>query len=289
MVQLIDTAIGFVAIMAVLSLNVKSLTSLFKSYVDYYSANLYAEANALVKELLGNNLEHFADNGHPWIKSINWKSLGEEFLQVDKVNVLLKYLDPNGKSVDPDTLKALVDLRIANLKYGFERRMKNLALSAGLAMCLLCDINALTIWKTLYSDQQLRTTFAHSYADKALNLIDSKEHSAGSVEKTLSKEELQQKTSDFREEMSGFLTDVSFGVGRMWDKPKSASLPPAPHPSNDWKLWLYEFFGSFVTGILVSVGAPYWHDLLRTLSELRKGGSSTPDAAPQKTGPQPAA
>ncbi len=53
MIQLLDTALGFVAIMAMLSLLVKCLTSLIKSYVDYYSGQLHAEVDSLVQGMLG--------------------------------------------------------------------------------------------------------------------------------------------------------------------------------------------------------------------------------------------
>ena len=33
--------------------------------------------------------------------------------------------------------------------------------------------------------------------------------------------------------------------------------------------FFYEFLGSLLTGILLSIGAPYWHDLLRALGNLR--------------------
>jgi hypothetical protein len=64
--------------------------------------------------------------------------------------------------------------------------------------------------------------------------------------------------------METFLADVNFGVGRVWRQ---------GNPPMGGGAFLYEFFGSLMTGILVSVGAPYWHDLLRTLSNLRKSGS----------------
>jgi hypothetical protein len=264
MVQLIDTAIGFVAILAVLSLIVKSLTSLIKSYIDYYSANLHSEANALIEELLGRSLEELSVT-HPWISTINWKSLGEEFLQIDKVKVFVNYLDPTlDLTARTEQLKALVDLHLANLRYEFERRMKNLALASGLGLCLLCNINALTIWKTLYTDQQIRTTFATTYAQKALSLTDSgNKDSSGN--QPLSHDELQEKAKNFKEQVGGFLNDVSFGVGRVW--------------GHDDINYCYEFLGSLLTGVLISVGAPYWHDLLRTLSQLRKGGSDSDSSA----------
>jgi hypothetical protein len=341
MIQLLDTAIGFVAIMAVLSLLVKSLTSLVKSYYDYYSANLHFEVNSLVQGILGKTLDELADANEKfaWIRNVNWKSLGDEILGIEKIKLLLKHLDPNVELKDNE-LQARIDLHVANLKYGFERRMKNLALACGLAMCLLCDINSVTIWKTLYADQQLRTTFATQYADHALKLIDQKapdqadqktgaspgtsaagkspaaenpvaERSATPAAATAPKSalpadpaagatpagedrkwsavELKQKTQRFHDDIQGFFADLSFGLGRIWQPSKPEDPKPGPDPASHWLACLYEFLGALLTGILVSVGAPYWHDLLRTLSELRKGSSGIPDAALQKTGARPAA
>jgi len=177
--------------------------------------------------------------------------------------------------VDEKELQARIDLHVANLKFGFERRMKNLALAAGLAMCLLCDINSLTIWKTLYTDQQLRTTFATDYSKKAMQLIESSKDFPPEQAKTngatatttktptnedkLTKAQLDQKAKDLQGTMENFLADVKFGVGRVWQKPPL-----------DRAAFFFEFLGSLLTGILISIGAPYWHDLLRALSNLRK-------------------
>jgi hypothetical protein len=259
MIQLLDTALGFVAIMAMLSLLVKCLTSLIKNYVDYYSGNLHAEVDSLVQGMLGQSLGALAAT-HTWLNEINWKSLGEEYLTVDKMKVFLQQLEPGW--VDMGDLQSRVDLHVANLRYDFERKMKNLALAAGLAVCLLCNVNSVTIWKTLYTDQQLRTTFAKEYSEKALRLADDAATAASSTKAT-SKEDIEKQAQAFRGSMETFLADVSFGVGRVW----------RGNPPMGGSAFLYEFLGSLLTGILVSIGAPYWHDLLRTLSNLRKSGT----------------
>jgi hypothetical protein len=247
--------------MAMLSLLVKSMVSLVKSYVDYYSGNLHAEVDSLVQGILGRSLASLAA-AHAWIAEINWKSLGEEYLTVDKMKVFLQQIDPAW--VDMGDLQARLDLHRANLQYGFERRMKNLALSAGLGVCLVFNVNSLTIWKTLYTDQQLRTTFAKEYSNKAMTLANEKaiKDSANVSDK---KEQLEQQSQALRGNMQSFMGDVSFGVGRVWER---------ENPLTKSSQFLYEFFGSLMTGILVSVGAPYWHDLLRTLSNLRKSPAS---------------
>jgi hypothetical protein len=292
MIQLLDTALGFVAIMAMLSLLVKCLTSLVKSYVDYYSGNLRSEVDSLLQGMLGRGITALARTS-PWLNDINWKSLGEEYLTVDKMRVLLQQLDPTW--VDMGDLQTRVDLHIANLRYDFERKMKNLALAAGLAICLLCNINSVAIWKTLYTDQQLRSTFATQYSQKALEFADSaaklekgspqKPDAAGGSSPAQNattgapapsagtavpanpptREDLAKQSQALRGNVETFLADVNFGVGRVWRQ---------KYPEIQAGGFCYEFLGSLLTGILISIGAPYWHDLLRTLSSLRKPASS---------------
>jgi hypothetical protein len=136
-------------------------------------------------------------------------------------------------------------------------------------MCLFANVNAMTIWKTLYTDQQLRTTFAQDYSRRALEFADQAAQKAQSEQtksSTGSKTEIEDQSRAFRGNMETFLADVNFGVGRIWRQKN----PPVGGGG-----FAYEFFGSLLTGVLVSIGAPYWHDLLRALSNLRNTPPST--------------
>src|SRR5258708_16559550 len=108
---------------------------------------------------------------------------------------------------------------MANVKYTFQMRMKNLAMAAGVGLCLLCNINAFTIWKSLYTDQQLRATFSGSYADKATKLADAQAGGsspataakpADEPNKKPTKSEMAAQLNGFRANMQGFLTYLSF-------------------------------------------------------------------------------
>jgi hypothetical protein len=117
MIQLLDTALGFVAIMAMLSLLVKSLVSLLKSYVDYYSGNLRAEVDSLVTAMLGRGLDALTSNPRTqWMAEIDWKGLGEDYLRPAKIKLLLQQLNPN--RTDKGDLRARLDLHLA--KNAFE-------------------------------------------------------------------------------------------------------------------------------------------------------------------------
>src|SRR5712692_895303 len=131
MLPLLETAIGFAAIMLVLSFLVKSLTSLVKNLVDYYSDNMAHEVNRLVQGTLGVTWNWLATDPqvqqrHPWIRDFNWQRLGEEYLTTANLTWVLTKL--GASQVALDNLEGRLAVHRANLKYMFEQRMKNLAL-----------------------------------------------------------------------------------------------------------------------------------------------------------------
>jgi hypothetical protein len=373
MLSLIETLTGFTAIMLMLSLLVKTLTSVIKNQWDYYSDNLKHEVQRLVLETTGKAWDDVLGSASEQVKNlageIHWERLGDEFLNANYLSWFLKKLDSNADLID---LESRLKVHLANMKYAFQMRMKNLALAVGVGLCLLCNINAFTIWKSLYTDGQLRATFASSYADKATKLAEAqargtsqetaanqanqasqatqgnqtdKAAPASEANTKLEKNQLDAQIKDFRQNMQGFLTDVSFGVGRIWreeclrltdagrqqcqkemmektaklkqdsrDKQyeqrvaeagkladaaakekanlaadetrkaeekadlAEAGLKLAQEQRDTQKapeILIYEFLGSLLTGILVSIGAPYWHDVLQALSSLRSTVSAT--------------
>ncbi len=271
MLSLIETLTGFAAIMLMLSLLVKTLTSVIKNQWDYYSDNLRHEVQRLAFEVTGKAWNTLLQNAPEWAKNISWERLGDEFLTPAYMSWFLKQLDQNARVFD---LESRLKIHVANVKYTFEMRMKNLALAVGLALCLLGNINAFTIWKSLYTDQQLRATFSTSYAEKAAALANAQATQGTEPNKKPTQEELDAQIKSLRKNMQGFLTDVSFGVGRIWQA-SSQSTKTDQTQQAPFNIFVYEFFGSLLTGILVSIGAPYWHDILQALAALRPDKAKT--------------
>jgi len=223
----------------------------------------------------------------PWVHDINWKKLGDEYLTKNNMEwVLNKLGDLLGKEVDLENLEGRLAVHLSNIRYAFEKRIKTITLVVGLGLCLAFNINAINIWKTLYKDQQMRSDFASSYADAALEFIEQgREERKGEksqavqpgkkapgkteegrfegVNIELEKKELEESTQAIFEQLERFQTDISFGVGRIWREPLAEK--------KDWLgFLLYELLGSLLTGVFISIGAPYWHDLLRALAAIRR-------------------
>jgi hypothetical protein len=350
MLPLIETLTGFAAIMLMLSLLVKTLTSVIKNQWDFYSDNLRHEVQRLALETTGKTWEKLLQNpaAPDWAKNMHWERMGDELLTPAYMSWFLKQLDPNARVFDIDSR---LKIHAANVKYTFEMRMKNLALAVGLLLCLLGNINALAIWKSLYTDQQLRGKFAGAYADRAMALANGETPKVGPptqpmpTAQQLNKSDQKESINSFQTNMQGFLTDVSFGVGRIWweeclmlekknkqgcQKEKGEQTATVRQNSRDrrygqkmadadklvdakakeqaqqaavkarteeeradWTdaelkmaqeeksvqdptgILIYEFFGSLLTGIIVSIGAPYWHDFLQALVAFRPGKAKT--------------
>jgi hypothetical protein len=292
MLSLIETLTGFAAIMLMLSLLVKTLTSVIKNQADYYSDNLRHEVQRLALETTGKAWDTLMQNPNTpdWARNIHWERLGDEVLTPAYMSWFLRQLDQNARVFDLDTR---LKIHVANVNYAFQIRMKNLALAVGLALCLLGNINSLTIWKSLYKDQQLRAKFSGPYAERAAALANGEAPKGASTTPTpqtlppgqtpqtleppkkLSPDEAAAQIKTFQSNMRSFLTDVSFGVGKIWRAhPPDYTTETDDEKKSGFEFFSYEFFGSLLTGILVSIGAPYLHDLLQALAALRPDKTS---------------
>ena len=82
---------------------------------------------------------------------------------------------------------------------------------------------------------------------------------AGGADKEKQRKDLAEKRQKVAAALADFKGETNFGMSEVWS-------------TKDLGWWnlLFEFLGSLCTAILVSIGAPYWHDLLRSLSNLRK-------------------
>jgi hypothetical protein len=132
-IPLLEVAIGFVASMLVLSMLVKSLTSLVKNCIDYYFDNIQYEIDRLTNDTVGFTLSALKDTpgvraAAPWVMNLDWRRVGEQFLTKENVTWVLRSLGATAASLE--NLEARLAVHKANLKYAFDQRMKNLALAA---------------------------------------------------------------------------------------------------------------------------------------------------------------
>ena len=293
---LLEVVVAFAAIMLTLSFLVKSLTSVVKNHVDYYSASLEREVHRFLRGSGCTKTEC-----RP-LSTVFWPRMGEEFLSTDNMLNWLSMLK-KGLTVSDEQRKeieARLAVHRASLKYAFTKRTNNIALAMGLALCLFLNINAFTIWDTLYRNEEVRAKFtSESYVksvldkkdeideqiketENAIKKIDEKNNAVEAEKLKETKMELDKRRAELSKQIEVFQGEVAFGMGRIW-KEREKSSDGKPEGLGDLMFFLYEFLGSLLTGILVSIGAPYWHDILRALANLR--GLGKPPAEQPKPKP----
>jgi hypothetical protein len=83
MLSLIETLTGFAAIMLMLSLLVKTLTSVIKNQLDYYSDNLEHEVKRLVLQTTGKTWDAIlATQLRPSrSRALQWTSIGSDSMK----------------------------------------------------------------------------------------------------------------------------------------------------------------------------------------------------------------
>lgn len=290
MLSLVETLIGFSVVMLLLSLLVKSLTSVVKNHVDYYSENLRAEVDRFLSGTIGRSTQDLTG-----MREIQWKRVTEEFLT--KENMVWWLNQARIKAVKlkeiQDGIEKRLEIHRKNLQFAFAKRTSYIALAMGLALCLFMNINAFTIWDTLYRDQGVRAKLASPESVKAAQdlkkevenkLEQWKKQGTETETPEESKGDLQKQLDELNKQLAHFRGAVDFGMGRVWTDPpdkvekkvegKATNQTLSADGAKEKKGWpwgflLYEFFGSLLTGVLVSIGAPYWHDLLKNLISLR--------------------
>ena len=225
--------------------------------------------------------------------SNDWKRLGEDYLSKENIIWVMRKINP--LKVTNEVIEGLdgrLAVHVSNVRYMFEKRLKNITLAVGLVLCLGLNINAIAIWDKMYNDQDARAKFSsQEFVEAALQRADALGGEIQNIEKekkrvaqkgtgkekTKEEElnakegELAKQREDILRQVRHFQGEVSFGIGKIWTE--------TPKKGHEVGFLLFEFLGSLLTGILVSIGAPYWHDLLRALTNLRKDKPGTPAAA----------
>ena len=135
MLLLLETVIAFAAIMLLLSLLVKSLTSVVKNHVNYYADNLRTEVEHFLRSHFEERFTELQEEINNLLNNIPWRRLGEQYFSSGNIEELLKKITGE----DVENLEPRLQKHRDNLKYAFGVRMKNLSLACGLGLCLLLN------------------------------------------------------------------------------------------------------------------------------------------------------
>ena len=161
------------------------------------------------------------------MREIQWKRVTEEFLTKENMVWWLKqaHIKPEKLTGIQEGIEKRLEVHRKNLQFAFAQRTSYIALAMGLALCLFMNINAFTIWDTLYRDQSVRAKLASPESVKAAQ--DMKKEVEGKLKQreekpeteletpVESKEDLENQLDELNKQLAHFRGAVDFGMGRI--------------------------------------------------------------------------
>ena len=161
----------------------------------------------------------------------------------------------------------------------YTRKAQLITLIFAFTVAIAFNADTLTIVHQLSQDTTLRATVV-SAADRIVE-------NAQQVEETGLEDATTQELRDQLQSLG-----IPLGWAGKWEDPDGDGLPEElralPNPFIPGQSWPFvrKLLGLFITGMAISLGAPFWFDLLKKISNIRGSGAAP---APAEAAPAPAA
>lgn len=152
------------------------------------------------------------------------------------------------------------DRSMARASGWYKRRIQAILLVIGLALAFGGNLSALTVGQRLWSDASLRAV-VNAEAQRAVATTETTATGSPTTTPTTTAGPLQRAQSDYQS-----IHELGFPAG--WGR---ANQP------RGWG-WLASIMGWIITAVAVSLGAPFWFDLLSKVVNLRASGAKPPPA-----------
>jgi len=221
-----------------------------------------------------------------------WNALSTQELRPLRNNILAAFRACGAsRSLTPTTDAPADDLRRSIEKWyneamsrssgEYKRRMQGWLLLLGLTVSAVFNADTLRTIYVLSTNDTLRSTTAAYAATIAsgtntvatsntdlLNLVTTNEIAVANLRSNL--------VTDLKELQK--LQQLGFPLG--WKGGNESSLNFTPYDKLGGWQWLIKVAGLFATALAISLGAPFWFDLLNKLASLRSSGSRIPTTEP---------
>lgn len=207
-------------------------------------------------------------------------------------------------------IEDIYDRAIVRIQGEYQRLIRVWTLGMGFALAVILNANTIDIAQSLWADKTLREGLlvqAQAFAEADSEYLSDRPVDAQSVDRAMVR------MKKFSDELDTFPLTGLGGIASQWCDGRVPD-PSGPHyarpgvfmtlfcdetaeePQDSRSIWwiiLRQIIGLSLTGIALSLGAPFWFDLLRKIMNLRSGGPSDPlaseeDEVSSRTGSSPA-
>jgi hypothetical protein len=162
----------------------------------------------------------------------------------------------------------------------YKKNTQQILLYFGIVLAILCNANLFMITEKLWSSEDARialnaTAQMYSCKDPAAKCTDQDYRSA---------------REDMSERLENYIPVGYHHTGEYWkstwDKLQGPNASASSYASVLWG-WILNLAGWGLTGIAVSLGAPFWFDAVNKLINIRLAGDKPPRTEPSGIGDQP--
>jgi hypothetical protein len=163
------------------------------------------------------------------------------------------------------------DRSLTMLGEGYKRRLQKISLGIGLAVAIGLNVDTVALTGHLYRDKEAREAVVALAVEVA-------EKTGGDVfDRCLAKPSRERATDAACAPVAGLVDAVqgrNASLGKLpigWSYRPARPRPPAPSIRESVWLWTTRTVGWLLTALAVSLGAPFWFDLLNKLVNVRHG------------------
>ena len=152
----------------------------------------------------------------------------------------------------------------------YKRKTQVIVLVLGLALAALLNVDSLTIANTLIANPTLRESVVKIATDYVQNPPDTGATGITATVPVTDTQYLAGKVNQIAN-LQGRLASLNLPI--LW-VPADGNVVDLREVPSDTTGWFYKILGLLVTGLLVSLGAPFWFDLLNRFVNLRSAGKA---------------
>lgn len=138
----------------------------------------------------------------------------------------------------------------------YTRRIKYLLFAVGLVLAVLLNVDTIQIYQSIAAS----ATIQQQMLDMASQITEGRD-TLGGIEKELALEESLNRLNNAWEQFDYNTSPLGIGWGSIRE---DLGLPG----------WLLKLFGMLLSAIAVTLGAPFWFDLLKRLLSIRAGAAT---------------
>lgn len=261
------------------------------------SENEKKEATSLVQETVEQSTRGFKNSIRTFFEL--HPTYANSPVKTSNFYKMLKVILSESKTIEEvrKEMDALFDSAMERLTGWYRRYAKKLSLLFALLLCAVLNVDTITITKNLWNNKDKAeqiadfASIASKYMEKndssqivfksgfdtlAWVKVENKALTNSKVGLLVSKIDTSKVDSAAKVKQAGKQLVTSYQILANLDIPigwSQANYPPCTHHfCHDFWMWVLKIIGILITSVAISLGAPYWFDLLNRLTPLRKDG-----------------